>query len=310
MPSQIGVIVAGEVRLDVVRQGVEAGGGGDVRRQADGERRVGEDDLGQQVRREDDALDVGVVGDDGRATDLAAGAGGRRDGDEVRDAVLDGASAGDLVLVVEQVAVVGGHHADGLGDVEGGAAADPDDGVGTVGPVRLDAGRDLGDDRVADDAAERGGRQPGAVEPLHDGGEERQRRHADVGDQQRPGHAGARQHVGELVDRSGAEADRRREAERGEVGRSRPPILPAHRTNRRAGAADKGNRDRSNPLAGIGRSRSATTPKRPLVAKTTATASCSLPPRTSGRSRSATTPRPGHSSRQPRSPPAAACTPL
>ena len=88
-------------------------------RQVDGELGIGEHDLGQEVRREDDALHVGdVVGDHRAAPDLAAGAGRGRQGDEVRHRVPIGRAPGHLVLVVEQVAGVGGHQGDGLGHVE------------------------------------------------------------------------------------------------------------------------------------------------------------------------------------------------
>ena len=74
-----------QVALDVVRQRVHAGGGGHRRRQAERQLGVGEHHLGQDLRREDHALDVRVVlADDAAAADLAAGARGRRQGDEVR----------------------------------------------------------------------------------------------------------------------------------------------------------------------------------------------------------------------------------
>ena len=76
-----------QVRLDVVRQRVHARGRGDERRQVERQLGIGEHGLGEQQRREDDLLDVRlVVGDDRRAADLRAGAGGRGQRDEVRHA--------------------------------------------------------------------------------------------------------------------------------------------------------------------------------------------------------------------------------
>ena len=66
------VVGGRQVRLDVVRQRVHAGRGGDRRRQVERQLGVGEHRLREQLRREDDLLDVRVVvGDDRRAADLA-----------------------------------------------------------------------------------------------------------------------------------------------------------------------------------------------------------------------------------------------
>ena len=73
-----------QVRLDVVRQRIHAGGGGDERRQVERQLGIGEHRLGEQQRREDDLLDVRlVVGDHRRAPDLRARARGRGQRDEL-----------------------------------------------------------------------------------------------------------------------------------------------------------------------------------------------------------------------------------
>jgi hypothetical protein len=75
---------AGEA-LDAVRERVRAGRGGELRRQADGEFGVEDDELGEQFGMEEHSFSLrGIKRDDRAATHFAAGAGGRRDRDERR----------------------------------------------------------------------------------------------------------------------------------------------------------------------------------------------------------------------------------
>ena len=168
-----------------MRQRIHAGGRGDRRRQVERQLGIGEHHLGQELRREDDLLDVRlVVGDDAGAADLGAGARGRRQRDEVRQLVLDRAHLRMIPGVFEHVARVRRHQRDRLGDVERRAAAEADDRIGAMRAVRRDAVIDLALDRVAPDVRNRPrrrGRQVG--DELR---EQRQRRDAAVGDDQRP----------------------------------------------------------------------------------------------------------------------------
>ena len=69
-------------RLEAVHEGVDAGGGGDLRRQPDRQLGVGDHHAGHHLRMKDDLLLVRrLVDDDPRATHLRAGAGRGRHGD-------------------------------------------------------------------------------------------------------------------------------------------------------------------------------------------------------------------------------------
>jgi len=77
---------AGET-LDAVRQRIRAGSGSEHWWQTDGELRIEDHEFRQQLRMEQDGFAVRrVQRDDRTATDLAAGAGGGRDGNERREA--------------------------------------------------------------------------------------------------------------------------------------------------------------------------------------------------------------------------------
>ena len=71
--------------FDVVREGVHARAGGEMRRQAHGQLGIDQRQLGDQVRAADRELAAGVHDDHAAAAHLAAGARGRRDGDDRRD---------------------------------------------------------------------------------------------------------------------------------------------------------------------------------------------------------------------------------
>ena len=120
-----------QVRLDVVRQRVHAGRGGDRRRQVERQLGIGEHASREQLRREDDLLHVRrVVRDHRRAADLRAGAGGRRQRDEIRQLAVDRPHVRMVPCVFEDVARMRRHQRDRLGDVERRAAAQADHRVG------------------------------------------------------------------------------------------------------------------------------------------------------------------------------------
>ncbi len=176
-----------QVALDVVRQRVHAGRGGDRRRQAERQLRVGEHRAGQDLRREHDALDVRVVlGDHGGAPDLRAGAGGRRQRDEVRQVVADRAHVRVVPDELQRVAVVRAQHADDLRHVERGAAAEADDAVGRVRTERRAAGVGLRDRRVAVHAVVHGDVETRGLERRDEAGGHGQPGQRAVGDDQRP----------------------------------------------------------------------------------------------------------------------------
>ena len=71
-----------QISFDIVRERIHAGSGGDVRRQIEREFRIGQRDGRDQIRAEDDRFSIrGFNGNDGRASDFAAGAGGSSNGD-------------------------------------------------------------------------------------------------------------------------------------------------------------------------------------------------------------------------------------
>ena len=133
--------------------GVDAGGGGDGRRQAERQLGVEDRDVGQDERRRDAALFLGADGDDRDRRDFRAGAGGGRHQAE-RQARTPGVADAPGVVEVFAGAAQQGRE---LGDVERGAAAEADD--------PGDAGAQPGGDR----ALERGARGIGLdlVEDRH-----------------------------------------------------------------------------------------------------------------------------------------------
>ena len=110
----------------------------------------------------------------------------------------------------------GRDHADDLGDVERRAAADADDGVGAVRAERRRAGHHLARRRVAEHAAEDRRREPGGREVGRQLGDDRQRREALVGDDERALQAALAQLRADELARARAEVDRRRKGELGD----------------------------------------------------------------------------------------------
>ena len=79
------VVAGGEEGLDAVRERVEAGGGGEAGRQAEGELGIADRALRDQVRADEAELAGVGEGEERGAADLGAGAGGGRDGDDRGD---------------------------------------------------------------------------------------------------------------------------------------------------------------------------------------------------------------------------------
>ena len=156
------MIVGREVRLDVVCERVHTRRRRDGGRQIEGELGIGEDALGEECRREDDLLDVRrVVRDDRRTAHFRAGAGGRRERDEVGEGAVDRPNLRMVPRVFEDVAGMRGHQRNSLRDIERCAAAHPDHRVGVVRLVRRDALVHLTAHRVAPDARKDGNAQAG-----------------------------------------------------------------------------------------------------------------------------------------------------
>ena len=128
-------------RLEAVGESIEAGPGGERRRQLEGQLRVGDHLAGQHRRVEHDALGVGLlVGDHRGAADLRAGAGRGRDRDHRRDARGRGAPPVVApVLEVPDRPRLAGHEGDRLGGIEAAAAAERDHAVVVAGAKCLDA---------------------------------------------------------------------------------------------------------------------------------------------------------------------------
>ena len=91
---------------------------------------------------------------------------------------------GLFVLVVEQVAGMMNHQRDGLGDVNRGAAAYRDDGIGVMSAVGVDARRHLRFHRIAPNAGEHGSVNTAITQNFHRARDRPQRRQALVGHDQ------------------------------------------------------------------------------------------------------------------------------
>jgi hypothetical protein len=208
-----------QVALDVVRERVHAGGGGDGAGQRERGLGVGEHHLGQQLGAEDGALDVraavlGVFRHHRRAAHLGAGARRRGQRHEVGQFVDDGTHLRVVPDVFDDVAVVHRHQRHDLRDVERGATAEGDHAVGTVRLERRRAGHHLAGGRVAEDAVEHADVQPAQV--AAEFGQHRQRAERTVGDDQRALQPLLQQVRTDERARAGAEVDGRRERELGD----------------------------------------------------------------------------------------------
>lgn len=139
-----------------MEEGVEALVGGEVRGHGEHQRGVDHGEDGELAGVDEAGLLVAVVvGDDGAGVDLAAGAGGGGDADQREGGVGVGlVAAGGGVGVVPEVAGVAGHHADHLGGVHHGAAAQGDDEVAAFGLGERGAFHHGGAERVGLDLGE------------------------------------------------------------------------------------------------------------------------------------------------------------
>jgi hypothetical protein len=130
------------IGFQAMREGVHAGAGGDLRRHADGQFRIGDDHRGQHFRMEDDLLHMRFgIGDDAGAADFRAGAGRRRHGDDRRDAVGIGAGppVADILEIPDR-ARLAGMKATILPRSRPGTAAEGDDAVMAAVAEDLQAG--------------------------------------------------------------------------------------------------------------------------------------------------------------------------
>ena len=198
--------------LQRMAERVHARPGGDLRRQADRELRILDDEFRLHLRVEDDLLGVvGGIGDDRGAADFGARAGGGRHRDDRRDAVRIGARPPVLaVLEVPDRAALAGHEGDRLADIHRRAAAEGDHAVMAAGTIGCEAVVEIGEGRVAVDLGEDGIGDAGPVEHRQRLRDDRQPRDARIGHEERPRDARRLDRVGQLADAPGAEADRGR----------------------------------------------------------------------------------------------------
>ncbi|MNS82779.1 hypothetical protein D3C72_1165330 [compost metagenome] len=179
------------IGLEVVRQRIHAGGGGDSRRQSDGELGVQDHDGRQHARMENDALNLrGLVGDDGRAPYFRTRPRRRRHGHHGRHA---GHVHAQVVVAdifeVPQGPVLARHQGDGLCGVQRRAASERDHAVVAPALERGNPMLDIGTRRVALDVVEHGAFQAGLAAGTHCVGDHRQCGQARIGHQQWARHA-------------------------------------------------------------------------------------------------------------------------
>lgn len=139
-----GVGAEGDERLDQLGEGVEAGLGGDGRGEGEGEFRI--DECG--MREEEGAAEAGfdavfAGGKDGIAGDFGAGPGSGGNGDPGSGRAGEGLGASDHFQIVVEVALIGKETGDGLGGIEGAAAAETDDDVEAAESGPCYAGGDM-----------------------------------------------------------------------------------------------------------------------------------------------------------------------
>ena len=156
VPHEVGGVV--DIGLGGVEEGVKALVGGELGGHGEHKVRVHDGQDGEGVLVAAAHLFAGgLVGDDGPGVQLGAGAGGGGDGHDGQGLVFHLlAAAGAAVDVVPIVALVGGHHGDGLGRVDAAAAAQAQDEVtavfpGAGSPVHDVVQHRIGQDLVKDD---------------------------------------------------------------------------------------------------------------------------------------------------------------
>ncbi len=199
-------------RLQAVRQRVHAGGGGDLRRQADRQLGVENHQRRQHAHVEDDALDMRrVVGDHRGAADFRAGAGGGRHRHHRRHAGdIDPAGVVADVLEIPQRPILADHQGDGLAGIQRRAAAKGDHPVMTAGLERRHTVHHVGAGGVALDRREQPCVHACIAALAQRRVDHRQCGQAGVGAQQRRAHAELTAGLGQLADAADADAHRGR----------------------------------------------------------------------------------------------------
>ena len=122
-----------------MRQRVHSGRRSDRRRKRKRQLGIGEYGLREDRRRKNDPLLVRrILGNHRGAPNLAAGAGGRRQRDEMRQRFLDRPDLWMVPGVLEHVARMHGHQRDDLRDIERRSPAKSDHRVGAMGAIGID----------------------------------------------------------------------------------------------------------------------------------------------------------------------------
>ena len=158
----IGMVAGRAVGFEAVDEGIHAGAGGELGRQADRQLGIGNDDRRHHLGMEDHLLGVRLlVGDHRGAAGLRAGAGGRRHGDRGIDPGRIGARppVADILEVPHRPRLAG-HEGDRLGGVDARAAAPGDHAVMLAGAQHCDAGFDVARDRIGLHVAEQRDLEP------------------------------------------------------------------------------------------------------------------------------------------------------
>mmetsp|Transcript_5841 Transcript_5841/g.22869 ORF Transcript_5841/g.22869 Transcript_5841/m.22869 type:complete len:373 (-) Transcript_5841:223-1341(-) len=174
--------------FDAVGDGVHAGGGRQQWRQPQGQCRIADRGLGQQLPVVKAQLAAIIDDQDGAARHLAAGACRRRHRDQRQHLGADAAGTAFDGGVVGQRPLVGGGEGHALGQVDAGAAADGDQAVAALVVADLDGLAHGGLGGVGGRLVEHRGRavEGGQCLVQHAG-----RAHAGIGDDQGPAHADA-----------------------------------------------------------------------------------------------------------------------
>ena len=122
-----------QIRLDIMRERIHAGARGDLRRHAGRQFRVGEREIGNEVRAKDDGLAVGRRnGDDRGASDFAAGACRRGNRDIAGEIRRNLRIAANVVVVLGEIERMRDFQANRFCGIDRRPAAKPDDAIAIV----------------------------------------------------------------------------------------------------------------------------------------------------------------------------------
>ena len=221
------VVTGRAIGFEAMREGVHAGARGQMGRQADSQLGIANRDHRHHLRVKDHLLGMRRgMGDDARATDFGAGARGRRNRDDGRDArgVGAGPPVADVLEVPHRPSLTD-HERDDLAHIERGTAAEGDDAVMSARAIRGDTGLDVVIHRIGLHLAENGGRSPGAFQIGQHPGQHRQVPDARIGYEQGLRYAGGLQGVGQFRNSADAETDRGRIVPVGFHGHCGFPVL-------------------------------------------------------------------------------------